>query len=59
MEERERLWHVADQGDRLVELCCDEEGLKEQPLRRDVRSLGRLLGSVIREQAGMEVYQAA
>jgi len=58
MEERERLWHVADQGDRLVELCCDEEGLKEQPLRRDVRSLGRLLGSVIREQAGLEVYQA-
>jgi len=58
MEDRERLWHVDDQVERLTELCSDEATLKERPLRRDVRSLGRLLGSVIREQAGLEVYEA-
>src|SRR5688572_23445365 len=31
---------------------------KEAPLRRDVRSLGRLLGEVIREQEGDELFDA-
>jgi len=56
MESRERLWHVDSQSERLNELCSNDPQLKEQPLRRDVRSLGRLLGTVIREQAGEEVY---
>ncbi len=49
-------WKADDQGARLVELTsCDRE-VKDLPLRRDVRSLGMLLGEVIREQAGTEVY---
>ncbi len=32
--------------------------LKEAPLRRDVRSLGMLLGEVLREQAGDPLYEA-
>ncbi len=31
--------------------------LKEVPLRRDVRSLGRLLGDVIMSQAGREIFE--
>ncbi len=58
MEDRERLWHVDNQADRLEEICSGETAVKEQPLRRDVRSLGRLLGAVIREQAGLETFHA-
>ena len=58
MGNRARLWHVEQQSERLVELCTDDPALKELPLRRDVRSLGRLLGIVIREQAGLKVYAA-
>ena len=36
------LIHISQTGD-----------LKEAPLRRDVRSLGMLLGEVLREQAGL------
>ena len=32
--------------------------MREIPLRRDVRSLGRLLGTVIREQAGQGTFEA-
>jgi len=58
MEHHERLWHVDQQSKRLDELCTDDPGCKELPLRRDVRSLGRLLGIVIREQAGQQVFDA-
>ena len=58
MEKREQLWHVATQAERLAELITDDSELKEQPLRRDVRSLGRLLGCVIREQAGRSTFDA-
>ncbi|HYP52851.1 MAG TPA: phosphoenolpyruvate carboxylase, partial [Pyrinomonadaceae bacterium] len=34
------------------------EGEKDAPLRRDVRSLGRLLGEVLKEQAGPELFEA-
>lgn len=37
---------------RLAELEAQSGELKEAPLRRDVRSLGTLLGEVLREQAG-------
>jgi phosphoenolpyruvate carboxylase len=54
----EPLWTVQDQARRLAELTADEAALKEAPLRHDVRSLGKLLGDVIREQEGDELYAA-
>jgi phosphoenolpyruvate carboxylase len=53
----EALWRSDDQARRLAELVADEPELKEAPLRRDVRSLGILLGRVIREQAGDALYR--
>lgn len=54
--EKEPLWETVDQSARLAEITSDEPDLKEAPLRRDVRSLGRLLGEVIKEQAGDALY---
>lgn len=56
MSEMELYWRAADQIQRLKELTTADPELKEQPLRRDVRSLGNLLGTAIREQAGQAVY---
>ena len=56
MEESERLWEVDDQGGRLEELTARAGAQKEAPLRRDVRSLGRLLGAVLKEQAGAALF---
>jgi phosphoenolpyruvate carboxylase len=50
------LWKTRRQARRLAELTGEDPALKSIPLRRDVRSLGRLLGSVIREQAGEELF---
>jgi phosphoenolpyruvate carboxylase len=58
MTEPDRLWRVDTQARRLAELEGTDPALKEEPLRRDVRSLGRLLGIVIREQAGEPLYEA-
>jgi len=58
MAEMELYWKVEDQVARLVELISQELKLREAPLRRDVRSLGRLLGTVIREQAGDQAFTA-
>src|SRR5580698_5494464 len=47
------LWSPDDQYDRLEELAAGTgDDAKEIPLRRDVRSLGMLLGRVLVEQAG-------
>ncbi|HEY8185194.1 MAG TPA: phosphoenolpyruvate carboxylase [Pyrinomonadaceae bacterium] len=58
MREREPLWQVNDQAARLAELVSHAADLKEAPLRRDVRSLGRLLGEVLKEQVGNELFTA-
>ncbi len=50
------LWQPQDWFTRLEELRATEPERKEAPLRRDVRSLGTLLGEVLREQAGDEVF---
>ncbi|MGH7935692.1 MAG: hypothetical protein ACREF8_01625, partial [Chthoniobacterales bacterium] len=52
MQRSEPLWKPADQASRLAELISDDAELKLAPLRRDVRSLGVLLGRVLKEQEG-------
>ncbi|MDR3793586.1 MAG: phosphoenolpyruvate carboxylase [Terracidiphilus sp.] len=51
------LWNPESWAQRLAELEAQSGDLKEAPLRRDVRSLGTLLGAVLREQAGEEFFQ--
>lgn len=47
------LWGAENQAARLAELTASTgDPAKELPLRRDVRSLGTLLGKVLIEQAG-------
>jgi phosphoenolpyruvate carboxylase len=51
------LWKADDQKVRLSELTArSDDPTKDHALRRDVRSLGRLLGRVLVEQAGREVF---
>ncbi|APG24283.1 MAG: phosphoenolpyruvate carboxylase [Syntrophotalea acetylenica] len=53
----ELYWKVDSPLARLAELTSFAGDLWERPLRRDVRSLGKLLGTVILEQAGMPVFE--
>jgi phosphoenolpyruvate carboxylase len=55
-DDAEPLWHSDDPAARLTELLSNDAELKVAPLRRDVRRLGMLLGAVIREQSGVELY---
>jgi phosphoenolpyruvate carboxylase len=48
---------VDDPVQRLRELTSAEPGTKDAPLRRDVRSLGRLLGDTLCEQEGAELFE--
>jgi len=50
------LWNPGSWSERLAELEARTGELKEAPLRRDVRSLGTLLGMVLREQAGDDLF---
>ncbi len=50
------LWKPESWEERLAELEARSGERKEAPLRRDVRSLGLLLGRVLREQAGDALY---
>src|ERR1700744_25902 len=52
------LWTPADWAERLAELQALDFDAKQAPLRRDVRSLGTLLGQVLREQGGEELFHA-
>ncbi|HZZ15218.1 MAG TPA: phosphoenolpyruvate carboxylase, partial [Candidatus Sulfotelmatobacter sp.] len=51
------LWKADDQKARLSELTAQsEDSAKDHPLRRDVRSLGALLGRVLVEQVGQDLF---
>jgi len=50
------LWMPVDQASRLMELISDDPEQKLAPLRRDVRSLGVLLGRVLKEQEGEVLF---
>ena len=51
------LWSEGTQASRLAELMADtSDPAKEVPLRRDVRSLGILLGRVLVEQEGAAFF---
>ncbi|HEU4636106.1 MAG TPA: phosphoenolpyruvate carboxylase [Edaphobacter sp.] len=52
------LWTPSNWPQRLSELLASTGELKEAPLRRDVRSLGMLLGEVLKEQSGEQLYNA-
>jgi phosphoenolpyruvate carboxylase len=52
------LWTPFNRPQRLSELLSSTGELKEAPLRRDVRSLGMLLGEVLKEQSGDDLYGA-
>jgi phosphoenolpyruvate carboxylase len=51
------LWKPENWSLRLAELEARTGDIKEAPLRRDVRSLGMLLGQVLREQAGDQLFE--
>ena len=50
------LWTPSTWTERLAELEARSGEAKELPLRRDIRSLGTLLGQVLREQAGDALF---
>ncbi len=51
------LWKADDQKSRLSELTAQsDDSAKDYPLRRDVRSLGALLGRVLVEQVGQDLF---
>jgi phosphoenolpyruvate carboxylase len=53
------LWKADDQQARLAELTArSDEPAKDNPLRRDVRSLGAILGQVLVEQSGQDLFDS-
>lgn len=49
-------WTPNNWFERLAEIEGGDFDAKQAPLRRDIRSLGALLGQVLREQAGPELF---
>jgi phosphoenolpyruvate carboxylase len=59
MSKPKPLWKRDDESARLAELTArSSDPAKDDPLRRDVRSLGDILGHVLVEQAGPELFDA-
>jgi phosphoenolpyruvate carboxylase len=57
MAQPKPLWSADNQKTRLAELTASsDDSAKDNPLRHDVRSLGTLLGRVLVEQAGQELF---
>ena len=53
------LWQADDQNVRLAEvIASSDEAIKDNPLRRDVRSLGAILGQVLVEQSGQDLFES-
>lgn len=53
------LWKADDQAGRLLEITAgSDDPAKDNPLRRDVRSLGTILGNVLTEQSGQELFES-
>ena len=53
------LWKADDQQARLAELTApSDDAAKDHPLRRDVRSLGAILGQTLVEQAGQKLFES-
>jgi phosphoenolpyruvate carboxylase len=53
------LWQTDDQVARLAELIAPSpDPAKDNPLRRDVRSLGAILGQTLVEQAGQDLFDS-
>ena len=52
------LWTPISWSNRLAEFEARSGEAKDAPLRRDVRSLGTLLGQVLREQPGNALFSA-
>ena len=50
------FWRADDQAERLAELISHDPEVKDAPLRRDVRSLGYVLGQVLTEQGGETLF---
>src|SRR5258708_8139564 len=53
------LWKADAQHARLAEVIAhSDEPAKDNPLRRDVRSLGAILGRVLVEQSGQDLFES-
>jgi phosphoenolpyruvate carboxylase len=53
------LWKADDQQARLAELTAhSDDAAKDHPLRRDVRSLGAILGQTLVEQSGSDLFES-
>ena len=57
MRQPKPLWAPDNEKARLAELTArSDQAAKDRPLRRDVRSLGAILGQVLVEQSGQELF---